>query len=430
MTFDYHFDPPPSTGQRLLIIDQNLKGFEGHHHDYTHAIIKAAQKRGLTVQLVTHRAYRGTTLAGAPVVARFAGREESRDTSLIMRAARGGLTGLPAYLRQAILSHLPITTGAARRPVSPDHALARQLMPIIAQKKLTKADHVLLHTLTESEFLGLAEVLAEEAAILPQLHILLRYDASEACRNAFQKACGAQHRISFWTDTQSLATHYRTLGCPAIRILPILHGLDLSLSRNRSPDAPLTLSFLGGARRDKGFQLLPGLIAALNGDAAYAGRIRFLIQATFGVSREEALMARTRRALRAFPRDGVTLIETPPERMEFQRAIISTDLMLLPYDPVVYRRRSSGLLIQAMAAGIPTIIPNHSWLSDMASPHAAIRFKNEKNFMFAVKQAITRIDGLSAAALADAPLVVAHHDADHYIALLIKRGTEQNVFSA
>ena len=85
-------------------------------------------------------------------------------------------------------------------------------------------------------------------------------------------------------------------------------------------------------------------------------------------------MAKTTAALKRLPRAWVELIEQPPDAAAFRRALEATDLLLLPYQAEVYRRRSSGLLVQAMALGIPTVVPEETWLAAKAPAGAHVTF--------------------------------------------------------
>jgi hypothetical protein len=373
---------------RLLVVDQSLKDYSGHHHDYSRVVIETARRAGIGVALACHRAFPGVELAGAPVVGRFSGDRNEAGRAGLHALARKAVVGMPEKARHLAMRGLHRLADQARPPV-PAPRFARELFAIIVNANLGATDHVFVHTLGESELLGLAEALRHGTARLPHLHILLRYDGTEECRHAFAELGALPPRLSFWTDTEQLAAHYRDLGCQNIGVLPIPHGLDASIIRRRPEGAPLTLAYLGGARGDKGFHLLPDLIAALADDHLATHRARFLIQTSYSFSREEPLMARTKRSLARFPRSWVALIEAPLDTAAFAQALASTDLLLLPYDPETYRRRSSGLLVQAMVAGIPVIVPEGTWLATAAPEGAHAAFGKSIKLEDATRHAIT-----------------------------------------
>jgi hypothetical protein len=148
-------------------------------------------------------------------------------------------------------------------------------------------------------------------------------------------------------------------------VLPIPHCLPPPPER-REKEGPLTLVYLGGARGDKGYDRLPGLVDALAEDYLKTGRARFIIQSNYGISLEEPQMARARRSLAAWSANMVELIDQPLDTAAFHTRLFSADIVLLPYRAELHRRRSAGILVQAAMAGIPTIVPAASWLASEA----------------------------------------------------------------
>ena len=395
---------------RLIIIDQSLNSFEGHHYDYSRAVIEAARTQGFDVSLACHRGFPAESLAGAPVVGRFSADWNAANRSSIRALLRGVLARAPSSVRNGLLALTAARAGSTVPSATPNPHFARALLAILAEAKFKEGDHVFIHTLGDAEFLGLIEVLARERPVPAYFHVVLRYDGTEACRDAFASLGTLPARLNFWTDTELLASHYRDLGCPDMGVLPIPHGLPAIPERKQQDGAPLTLAYLGGARGDKGFHLLPDLVATLADHHLATGRGRFLIQTNYAFSREEPLMAQTKRALARFPRSWVELIEAPLDPAAFAQALFATDLLLLPYDSEVFARRSSGLLVQAMVAGIPTVVPEATWLATEAPEGAHVVCGGGLTVADAVRRAIANYDALSAAARAAAPQARKKHD--------------------
>ncbi|MBB1093379.1 glycosyltransferase [Rhodopseudomonas palustris] len=404
---------------RFLVVDQSLRNFEGHHHDYSTAIVRSALQMGLNVSVAAHGEFPGDALADAPVVGRFCNDGAASGRSRLTTMARRALAGLPRPFRTTLLS---LAAQAARSAVLPsvtDPGFGRELLQMLVKQQFQPGDHVLIHTVGASEFLGLAKMLASHPPVTATLHVVLRYDGVAEERDAFRSLEGTGHLLRYWTDTEPLAAQYRELGCRAIGVLPIPHGLTALPPPRSTSRHPLTIGYLGGARGDKGFHLLPDLVDQLVGDGLVPGKARFLIQATFGLSREEGLMEAARCRLARHSRDCVALIETPPDSEGFQRALMATDLLLLPYDREVYQRRSSGLLVQAMALGIPTVVPNGTWLASAAPENAHVRLESRALLSEAVRLAIATIPSLRATALIAACDVCWTQTADNLLAMLL-----------
>jgi hypothetical protein len=401
----------PSSAPRLLVIDQSLKNFEGHYFEYDLAVIEAATRLGVRTALAAHRAYSASTLADAPVIGRFSDDWNTAGRSPLRSALRRAFSILPARLRHPLLKAAAATQmQAGPSTVTANRRFAEALLEIIAHAELEPEDHVLIHTLGESELLGLGTVLRERDAPRARLHIVLRYDGTEAATRAFRAFSSTRAHLTFWTDTEQLAAHYRDLGAGAIGVLPIPHGLRDPVAGPDHRTGLLTIAYLGGARGDKGFDLLPSLVEAMAEPILKKGRARFRIQANYALSAEEPRMAEARRKLARFPGSWVELIDQPPEMAAFQSALLSTDLLLLPYRSDIYRRRSSGLLVQAMVAGIPTVVPKGTWLASEAPEDAHAAFGEGLSLIDAVQRAVDAHAELSIAALRAAPEARRRHN--------------------
>jgi hypothetical protein len=62
--------------------------------------------------------------------------------------------------------------------------------------------------------------------------------------------------------------------------------------------------------------------------------------------------------------------------------------MLCPYSPENYKRRSSGTLTEALAAGIPTVVPADTWLHRQQPSGTGESFTDRESFVEAVRQVV------------------------------------------
>jgi hypothetical protein len=88
----------------------------------------------------------------------------------------------------------------------------------------------------------------------------------------------------------------------------------------------------------------------------------------------------------------------PPDR--YIELLHNADIILLPYDPIRYRARSSGVLAEALKLGCPTVVPSGTWMARMAGG-SGVTFSAVEGgsaFVSAVDEAITRFPVLRAAA--------------------------------
>ena len=428
----------PNEQPRFIIVDQSLKGFDGHHYEYDLAVARAAAGRGYAVAVLANKRFSDTGTFPATIVPWFpeSSYEAHRNTpaALILRA----ITPLPAPMRRMIIAAGSLARRVIRRlgkgpgpsPALP--GLGKSLAEWLEREQLRPEDHVFIHSLSNAEFLSLSRVLTETRAVAT-FHVLLRRDAEE--ENAVTQAHGGVGpallalvgspepgtRLRLYADTRQLAEQYDALGgSPRFGVLPIPHCLDeQSPPPDRGPGLPLRLVYLGNARSEKGFDLLPGLLAGLKKDCFDTGRAKLVAQANIPVSLEEADIARAVKRLSAYPGSQVELLERELSLEAFQDLLHSADVVLLPYRADLYRRRSSGILVQALAAGKPVVVPQDSWLAAEASQGAAVVFGPERSFADAVRHAIENHAELAVAARSAAGTFARTHSADRLVELLL-----------
>ncbi len=164
----------------------------------------------------------------------------------------------------------------------------------------------------------------------------------------------------FYTDTNELTSQYERLGLFRFHTLPIPHTHSASDCILHA--RPLRLTYLGDARTEKGFALLPRLIGSLENDYLATGKAHFAVQCNYNIPGGEPKARLARTQLELVP-EFASLYRNPLTSEEYRRLLLSSDLLLLLYDPDNYYARSSGILVESLAAGIPVIVPSGCWLA-------------------------------------------------------------------
>ena len=163
------------------------------------------------------------------------------------------------------------------------------------------------------------------------------------------------------------------------------------------------LLFAGDARVDKGVGLLPALVpllaaahpawslvAHVNGNTAW-GEARAAVE-----------------ALQALPATvpGLDLSGGRLSADDYLALARGVGIALFPYDPVLYRRKSSGVLWEAISLGTPVVVPAGTWLENEArywgAGHVAYAEHSAAGIAAAFAAALPRIDELGAASAAAA----------------------------
>lgn len=166
-------------------------------------------------------------------------------------------------------------------------------------------------------------------------------------RKAFALARPLMGRSLFFTaENKAIAQLYRARFGIEAQILPIPFGA----ARKPAASSGLRprLGFFGYSKCDKGFHLLPGAIRLCQTAGLAAD---FTIQIQHGGWDPETAAAE--RALRALP--GPDLIEGVLDGGAYLAQTDKIDVMLLPYDPIAFGLRGSGIFTESVAAGRPVI---------------------------------------------------------------------------
>ncbi|HYE01456.1 MAG TPA: glycosyltransferase family 4 protein, partial [Alphaproteobacteria bacterium] len=316
-----------------------------------------------------------------------------------------------------------------RRAAADRRRFGREVLALARRLRLRAGDHVLIHTLSlaEADSLVRALALAPDAAG-PLFHIVLRRDPDEEymrrpthppLAGLLGRLHGAAlwpHRVRCYTDTEALTARYDRIGPVRFATLPI--PVRPAAAPAPAPGRPVTLAYLGDARREKGFHLLPDLAAALWEGWLAPGRARLVVQANFNVPGGEPGIAEARARLAALPAGAVELVEAPLGEADYQALLDAADVVLLPYDAAEYRRRSSGVQAEARAAGKVALVPAGTWMAEQAADPAEA-FAGPEDFAPAALRVLDDLPRLSAAAAAAAPAWRRRHDPAALVAALL-----------
>ena len=118
-------------------------------------------------------------------------------------------------------------------------------------------------------------------------------------------------------------------------------------------------TYLGDARDEKGFGALPAMVAAAGGGGP--NPVSLVSQGYTAFDNTDPAMLVALQLLRRKP--GVSLVERSLSSSDYNRYLLDSDCILVPYDAQNYAARSSGIFAQAAAAGKPAIVPGGSWMA-------------------------------------------------------------------
>lgn len=172
--------------------------------------------------------------------------------------------------------------------------------------------------------------------------------------------------VRFYTDTQELSDQYNLLGIFHFSTLPV--PVDLVAAKPPAMAPVLTIGYLGDARDEKGYPLLPRIVDAWTGRANPFSAIRFLFQSNFNVPGGEQGSAYAHGLLKQYGEDQVELVYGPFDSAAYQALLHRMDIVLIPYNRMNYSARSSGVLMEALSLGLPALVPAGSWMAGLLEP--------------------------------------------------------------
>jgi len=341
---------------RLYLFDPNLKSAGGHYLGYAQRVADAAEAVGI-----------GTVLVGSSQM-----KTEAASTRV-----------LPALDLDYWQEMCP---GAGEDPH--DH-LARSadkfacsLSRIQLQESLSDSDILFFPYINLAEVMGLARW-KRQAGIAPRTALLFRRDLDEQGSDAtvgaragasllrqalsdFYASPGSE-RIRLFTDSDNLTEEHAQILRRRFQTAPIPVDTALFGKRPAANDVA-TVLYLGDARTEKGYASIPAVARALRGELA-EGRIRMIIQSNFNVPGGEPGIAAARDFLSTLP--NVVLLRKAMTEQEYNEYLLRADLILLPYQANRYVSRTSGILAEAICAGVPAVVPPGTWLAEQVRRHGA-----------------------------------------------------------
>jgi glycosyltransferase involved in cell wall biosynthesis len=193
---------------------------------------------------------------------------------------------------------------------------------------------------------------------------------------------------------------------------------------------PLTVSYLGDAREEKGFHLLPKLIKDLRAADLGEGRVRFRIQVNLPRIGTTARVLRAKNNLTKRKGLGLELLEGPFDSNKYHELIASSDIILVPYYAKSYRARSSGIFAEALAAGVPTIYPRGTWMESCHQDSGSVGFNKMRDIPSALIDLVSHYPAYESQSRQFSRIWRQQHSAANLVNLLMKPQMNETVVFA
>ena len=369
-------------GPRLLCFQHRLGGLTGHRYPQALGLLAAARKRHMASLLLMGAdatpALRAA-LPGRPVLRDPTFRQ---DLSFDQRSS-----AFEAMLHQYVdteLGHedwLLITTATQCEGRAAVHWLAR----IPARRRpwtlvLIPSDRWNRHGPAERE---------RQVAEFRKLAADLASAGTEVRRH-----------LIFATHTSAMAAELVSLLGTTVLVAPIAvpEGSKDPVPAG-STRGPPVVGLIGGARPEKGSDLVPAIVTA----SRRIKEVNFVLQLANELLPEETFAALCR--LEHEP--GIRAIHGGLDFAAYHALLTQCDIVLLPYERIPYRQRTSSILVEAALAGRPVVVPAGTWLGDQVTEGRAAGIvygdQDPETIAKAVARCVTDLPALAAEARKLAP---------------------------
>lgn len=324
---------------RFFLAEPSLTSVSGHCWSYLRSLIEPVRHAGFEPVLLGHR----------NVDPRLARRENI----------------VPIFERwcdERIGDH-ETTLAAHRRSIRAD------LTRISKRHRIGSQDFVLINTLRHWALAGVVDWLESmRPRSRPRVALVLHFTAqsdpngSAEMRPFYEEAFVRIERspsrdcIRLLADSEELIDEYRDINDRLdFHLAPIPHIPHLP-DRDHEPASKLNVGYIGEARENKGFQLLPHVVRRAS---EHASAVHFHIH-SFCHDPQSIFY---RQAIAGLRGPHVTLYPEKLDDDEYTRFLDALDIVILPYTLHNYHSQTSGVFAEAMAMGKSVIVPRGSWMA-------------------------------------------------------------------
>jgi hypothetical protein len=360
--------------RRLVIVDPNLGGARGHFAPYALSLTQGATARGVEVVWGCHaRLEDHVTPAGVEVRRCFSkclfdlSKEELVTADLSPELLEGWIALLNEF--DGAGTHFLVH--------SADAHLLRAAAALLEQRpEMRSVVHLSFHT--------------------DPRRMLGRTAGDEAHRVVLQLRRSPQWERSLFLSTENRRfsrwmSEWLQARVPTLPLLaPSGPGAGI---RERRPGASVTLSFLGEARRAKGFLKLPELMDHIAAEPSLAAALKVVIQNWPPFRGEPEPHEEVVASLRRHP--FVEIVDGMLDADGYDRRLAETDVLLLPYNPEIYDLRGSGILIEGLSRGAAIVVRAGTSMEESVKDGVVLAYESPEDLVEVLTRLVKSFDETS-----------------------------------
>lgn len=387
----------PINKGRLIIVDPSLKDTRGHHYSLTCNVTASAVDSGYDVVVLSNMSVdESFSIPMAAIVPVFGMStydyykkiEKDAKLSLRQRIRRAILNRLPESIRRVLrnLKELfveppnQVQSEATSNNGTKSSDIDSELMHSLKTLNVSGNDHVLVHTSDAIIYRSILKIVqkSSELGASVNFHLCTPYDMNIMPHSSKGLSVGRVIRyldlmgaigrnVFLYAENDLLADNLssewdvevQTLDIPMKRV-----SRDEVAACER--DTVFKIVYLGAAREEKGFHLLPSIIENVLSRKNEHQFVEFILQCSPQIVGYTPKIQQAIKKLQKLPRHSLTLIKQQQTMDEYYQLLESADIVLLCYQQENYKVRSSGVAAEAIAYGknvITTPGTYPSWLA-------------------------------------------------------------------
>jgi len=168
-------------------------------------------------------------------------------------------------------------------------------------------------------------------------------------------------RVFYRSELRSSCREFQHLLSADIGVLPHAGIWRAQKPRMIAAGETPSIGYFGYAKREKGFHLLPDIVRELRRTLSPSDA-NLIFQINHGGY--DPLIEQAEEDLNELAGPGLDLRNGPMSEDDYLDAFDSTHIQLLPYDPVLYRGRGSGVFSEAIGYGKIVVAPRSSGVGE------------------------------------------------------------------
>lgn len=398
----------PQSAKRILVLDPGFRSLTGHHYNINVALVEAAASMNAEFRILA-----GETCEDV-------GKLDAVTTPFFRTDLYEGASQFPESWEFDSWLHVNAKFRADLGRIDPD--------------LLAWANLILVPAVTQFHMFALARWLRDTLEQRPDLKAVIQlmfsptwtaWDAiceagEQMYADAFAYLAPYEGKQVFYTsELKSSCREFEHMLSSKVSVLPHAGIWRSEQPRKRSSGGATTIGYFGVAKREKGFQLLPDIVRELRRTLSPSDA-HLIIQINHGDY--DPLIRKADQDLQELAGPGLELRLGPMPEEDYLDAFESADIQLLPYDPLLYRGRGSGVFSEAIGYGKIVVAPKASGVGEEISEGrgAGVLFDrhNAQDVARAVEEAVRRAPELASQARRHAEQWRKLHSGQGYLATI------------